>query len=136
MKSRVVTIVAYLFFVTTVAFASDCTTISKETPNSKKWNEVKQFIAIHYESKTIDIRQITDKDSWYIVEFESRDFEPVISVLKETSSGLTVKSDWGGMPVDGDSIKDYLAEKTKGVPPDLLWCFSPKGPPFARIKQL
>jgi hypothetical protein len=136
MTRKVLAILAALFFVSAVVFASDCSKISKESQNSENWKLVKHFLEEYYQSKTIIIRQINKKDTWHIVEFESTDFEPVISVLEGSPSGFILKSDWGGMPVEGDSIKDYLAENTKGVPPDLLGCFSPKGPPFARIKHL
>ncbi len=124
-------VLASLVFVSAEAFALDCSKVKIETPSSPKWTEVKQYLSKHMKSNSIILRQLIWKNGWYVVEYDSNDFEPVINVLKKSSNGYIVKAGWGGMPEEGDSINDYLAERAKGVPPVLMKCFSPKGEPFA-----
>jgi len=131
---RLALVFSAVFFISTHAYASDCSQVRTESPNSTIWKEIQKTISKRTQSNSVKLRQVLGKDGWYVVEYDSNDYEPVIDVLKKTTKGYSKKAGWGGMPEEGDSIPEYLAENAKGVPPILMQCFSPKGEPFVSSK--
>lgn len=128
---RSIFVVSLIISFSSNLFAFDCSQVKAEKDNSPVWKQVHKYISVTTQSNTVKLRQIIKKDDWYVVEYDSNDYEPVINVLKKTAKGYSKKAGWGGMPEEGDSITDYLAGQAKGVPRVLMQCFSPRGEPFA-----
>lgn len=131
---RFILVLSTVFLISAHGYASDCSQVRIEPSNSAIWKDIKKSISKRTQSNSVALRQVLGKDGWYVVEYESNDYEPVIDIVKKTVKGYSIKAGWGGRPEEGDSITEYLTEKASGVPPILMQCFSPKGEPFVNSK--
>ena len=128
---RIMIILIYTVLLSQKALAVDCYSMVLQSPKIK--TSIKQFTSEYYNTNSINFRSILGTSRWYIAEIESKDFEPVIVILKKKGDDYLVKAEWGGSTEGADPKKiivKYFKEKVPSIPDILLTCFMPKGPPF------
>lgn len=131
---RIIIISLCLVLLSHETFAVDCYSMVIQSPNIK--TSIEQFASKYYNSNSIKFRSLIGIYCWYIAEIESKDFEPVIMVLKKNGNYYEVKAEWGGSAEGADPkqiIIKYLKEEDPSIPDNLLTCFMPKGPPFKTV---
>lgn len=117
--------------------AHECSCIVTIQKDSMDWNDIYKYIASNYKTNTLSIRVVTSYNEWSLAEVESKDFEPIIVLLKKSSDKFEVKAEWGGMVEEGDTaevVSAYFAEEAPDAPPCLLKHYMPAGPPFLKQK--
>ena len=78
---RIMIILIYTVLLSQKALAVDCYSMVLQSPKIK--TSIKQFTSEYYNTNSINFRSILGTSRWYIAEIESKDFEPVIVILKK-----------------------------------------------------
>lgn len=127
----------FILLMSADVFGGNCEILNTKN-NAKDVAEIQRHLSSKTHSNTIKIREIVKSDLWFIVEYESNDFEPVISVIKNENGRYVDKSDWGGVVVEeleGETINvisNYFKQNVPNIPLTLLRCYVPQGPPFVK----
>lgn len=128
-----IVLICILAFNAEASGPKDCS--STKIKDSKILKSLLMFLEKDTGSKSVIIRSAIADGNYYIVEYESSDFEPGIDLLLKQNKGYTKKCGWGGIitPDEGnpkDVIIDYFRQKVPNVSEKLLRCYNPVGPPF------
>lgn|GEM_PF-7013530 len=108
-----------------------CGEVSSVGAGSEEWKQLKN--KLDESNSNSSPRKILKQESWYLVEADLTNAEPVIELFEHTSNGYIEKVGYGGTAApfkDAPAIRKYLIDQVPAIPAALIQCYDPVGVPF------
>ena len=130
-------ILSVFFLFIPILEAHECKVV---TSNKRINLSIAEYLKQENDTESVLVRAIINNGDLFLVEYESKDFEPVIQLIMRDKINFKTLDQWGGAVIESQEgttksvVLKYFKTNHPKVNIDGLSCYDPVGPPFRHVK--